>query len=309
MALIKRPSTQSDKPFLLRGMLYGDSAGGEGKTTSLGSFLKNKDLKVVWIAADATTMRSLNFVDDIWGVKLTKGQLIIAEIPKVAINSLDGGKDSETYLAVHKPLLGAYPAYDAFDGLPTETKKLTEYGEDTLVVIDGLTSFNSPILFKGEQEYALRMVGKKPTQYDGVYNDQKKLLYKFLSLIQSASCHIFITAHNVSANSADAVLTPYGLKSNFPNLVVKSMVAEFTKDFNWVLFLRKTVSILGKPDRFVVGFDKDWFTKTSFNELEFEKQLEELNKGKSAIECISLSRLPCDFTHPIYNMFPKGETN
>jgi hypothetical protein len=311
MALINRPPAQADKPFLLRMMIYGD--GSEGKTTCLASFLKNPKLKVIWIAADATTLGSLNFIDDVWGVKLTKGQLTIAEVPRVAVDSLDGTKDSAVYLAVHKPLLGDYPAYDAFDGSNVKLKKPSEYVEDTLIIIDGLSSYNTPILFKGEGDYAVRMAGQKKTQYDGVYNDHKKLLLKLLGLINGASCHIAITAHNVSASSADAVLTPYGLKKNFPNLIVKSMVAEFTKDFNWVLVARKTLSIIGKPDRLLVGFDPDWFTKTSFNEITFEKACAEVNldpitkKPKvNQLEHVSLKRLPCDLTHIIYP-FLKGE--
>lgn len=311
MALIKRPIAQADKPFLLRMMIYGD--GSEGKTTTLASFLKNPKLKVIWVAADATTQGSLDFVDDVWGVTLTKGQLLIAAVPRVAVDSLEGTQDSEVYLAVHKPLLGDYPAYDAFDGSLTKLKKPSEYGEDTLIIIDGLSSYNSPILFKGEREYALRMAGQKKTQYDGVYNDHKKLLNRLLGLINGASCHIAITAHNVSAASADAVLTPYGLKKNFPNLIVKSMVAEFTKDFNWVLVARKSVSGTGKPDRFLVGFDQDWYTKTSFNEVTFEKECATANLDpvtkqprKDTVNNISLKRLPCDLTHPIYP-FLKGE--
>jgi len=311
MALIKRPPAQADKPFLLRMMIYGD--GSEGKTTALASLLKNPKLKVIWIAADATTQGSLDFVDDIWGVTLSKGQLLIADVPRVAVDSLEGTKDSAVYLAVHKPLLGDYPAYDAFDGSPVKLKKPSEYGEDTLIVIDGLSSYNTPILFKGESDYAVRMAGQKKTQYDGVYNDHKKLLLKLLGLINGAGCHIAITAHNVSAASADAVLTPYGLKKNFPNLIVKSMVAEFTKDFNWVLVARKTVSGLGKPDRFLVGFDPDYFTKTSFNEAIFDKACTEvnfdpvLNKPKvNLLEHVSLKRLPSDLTHSIYP-FLKGE--
>lgn len=314
MALIKRPPTQADKPFLLRMMIYGD--GSVGKTTCLASFLKSPKIKqVIWIAVDATTLGSLNFIDDVWGVQLVKGQLIIAEVPKVSTSSLDAAVDnaSAAYLAVHKPLLGDYPAYDAFDGSVVKLKKPSDYGEDTLIIVDGLSSYNDKILFKGNANFATRTAGKSVKQYDGVYNDHKDLLHRLSFLIQSANCHIAITAHNFSANSADAVLTPYGLNKNFPNILVKSMLAEFTKDFNWVLVARKTVSGTGKPDRFLVGFDLDWFTKTSFNEVTFEKACAEANidpkTGKprtDIVNNISLKRLPCDLTHPIYP-FLKGE--
>jgi hypothetical protein len=295
-------------------MIYGD--GSEGKTTTLASFLKNPNIKVIWIAVDATTLGSLDFIDDVWGVKLTKGRLIIAEVPKESATSLESAVDnaSAAYLAVHKPLLGGYPAYDAFDGSPVVLKKPSDYGADTIIIVDGLSSYNDKILFKGNNNFAVRTAGKSVKQYDGAYNDHKELLHKLSFLLQGANCHIAITAHNYSANSADAVLTPYGLKKNFPNLIVKSMLAEFTKDFNWVLVARKTVSTLGKPDRYLVGFDPDWFTKTSFNEATFEKECAEANldpvtkKPKAALlEPISLKRLPCDLTHPIYP-FLKGET-
>jgi hypothetical protein len=315
MALIKRPASQADKPFLLRMMIYGD--GSVGKTTNLASFLKNPNIKqVIWIAVDATTLGSLNFVDDVWGVQLSKGQLFIAEVPKVSTSSLDAAIDnaSAAYLAVHKPLLGGYPAYDAFDGSPIKLKKPSDYGEDTLIIVDGLSSYNDKILFKGNANYALRTAGKGVKQYDGVYNDHKELLHKLSFLIQSANCHVAVTAHNFSANSADAVLTPYGLNKNFPNILVKSMLAEFTKDFNWILVARKTLSGTGKPERFLVGFDPDWFTKTSFNEVTFEKECEAANLDrntmkpkKNLLEHVSLKRLPCDLTHPIYP-FLKGET-
>ena len=93
------------------------------------------------------------------------------------------------------------------------------------------------------------------------------------------------------------------------------MVAEFTIDFNWVLVARKVVSGTGKPDRFLVGFDTDWFTKTSFNEVTFEKECTTANidpvtkvARKDTANAISLKRLPCDLTHPIYP-FLKGETS
>ncbi len=313
MSLIKRPTTQADKPFLLRMMLYGD--GSDGKTTTLASLLKIPWLKVIWIAVDATTLGSLEISLAVWGITLKKGQLIIAEVPKVSTSSLESAIDnaSAAYLAVHKPLLGNYPAYDAFDGSPVTLKKPSDYGEDTIIIPDGLSSYNDKILFKGNTDFALRTAGKNVKQYDGVFNDHKALLHKLSFLIQSANCHIAVTAHNTSASSANDVLTPYGLKKNFPNLIVKSMLAEFTKDFNWVLVARKTVSGTGKPDRFLVGFDSDWFTKTSFNETKFEKDCIEFNldpvtkKPKvNQLEHIKLSRLPSDLTHSIYP-FLKGE--
>jgi len=311
MALIKRPPAQADNPFLLRMIIYGD--GSDGKTTTLASFLKNPKLKVIWIAADATTLGSLDYIGDIWGVELIKGQLTIAEVPKVSATSLEATNDTASYLAVHKPLLGSYPAYDAFDGSPITLKKPSEYGADTLIIIDGISSYNDKILFKGNASFIVRNAGKNVKQYDGAYNDHKELLHKLFYLIQGANCHIALTAHTTSSNSADAVLTPYGLKKHNPNFLVKSMVHELTKDFNWILVARKEVSGTGKATRYLCGLDPDYFTKTSFNEAIFDKACTEVNfdtvlkKPKvNLLEHVSLKRLPSDLTHIIYP-FLKGE--
>ncbi len=312
MALIKRPASQADKPFLLRMMIYGD--GSDGKTTTLASFLKNPLIKqVIWIAADATTLGSLDFIGDIWGVELTKGQLIIAEVAKNSVTSLETSNESASYLAVHKPLLGDYPAYDAFDGSPVKLKKPSDYTGDTLIIIDGLSSYNDKLLFKGNANFALRTAGKTIKQYDGAYVDHKELLHKLAFLIAGANCHVAVTAHTQVVSIDAKLVDNYHVKKFNPSLLVRSMVLEFTKDYNWVLVARKKQLANGKIERSLCGFDPDYFTKTSFNEALLEKAFAEANIDtvtkqliKDPLKQFSLSKLPCDLTHPIYP-FLKGE--
>lgn len=307
MAALIKLSPNSDIYKPLRMVIYG--SGSDGKTTACLSLLKNPNLKVILIAAEATTLPAADLAMEVWGIdELKEGQLTIVEPTKEAFATLDP-KSEIGYLAVHKPLLGTFPAVDAATGKPVQLKKLTEYGRDTVIIYDGFSAVNEKIQFKGLKDFEAQGGGKDRRN---MYQCGQQLVYLYFAILNSASCHLILTAHTGSPTEEDALKKYEGVKKYNPDFYTKSLVNKVTKDFGWVLLACKE-QVGGKAIRYLSGIDKEYFTKTMFNEKKFEEDCIGLNvdtvtkKPKTnVLEHIKLGQLPCDLTHPIYP-FLKGE--
>lgn len=285
----------------LRMVIYGN--GGDGKTTTALSLLKNPKLRIILIAAEATTLLAADIALEVWGIEeLLEGQLTIVEPTKEAFATLDT-KSETGYLAVHKPLLGNFAGVDAATGKKVALKKPTEYDRDTVIIYDGFSAVNEKVQFKGLKDFEAQGGGKDKRN---MYQCGQQLVYLYFAILNSASCHVILTAHTGSPTDEDSQKKYEGTKKFNPDFYTKSLVNKVTKDFSWVLLANKN-QLGSKTIRYLSGYDSEHYTKTMFNEEQFESScaLENLdpltNKPKTnTLTHIKLDRLPCDLTHKIY---------
>ncbi len=295
MPAIIKLNEEGTKCSQFKALIYGDS--GEGKSTAGLSLLLKPNLKMVLFAPESTTIPALQNAMRIYGIEeLEEGKLIVVIPPKGTYTTYEAMvkvSDTSSFNNLHKALFGGV-GVDAATGKQAQLKKLCDYDENTILFYDGWTAVMEAIDFKTQAEWEAQ-AGNKDKR--NMYQIGQVMVKKFFAILDTAKAHVIVTAHCTIADT-EAQAKYKHLKDVIPNLYTKSLTVGICGKFSWV-FLAKRNSMNNRYTLSVA--ESNAFVRDSFIQEEFNKKVAELNKGLKLHEKITLSELPTDLTHPIYD--------
>jgi hypothetical protein len=297
MAFQIKLSQDAAKIPQFKAIIYGNA--GDGKSTCALSLLKS-DLKMVLFAPEATTIPALQNAMSIYGIdELEEGKLTVVIPDKATFRSLSdmlNVADESGYKKLHEVFFQG-KGVDAATGKEVVLKKVWEYGEDTVVVYDGWSAVMEAITFKTQADWDKDGGGKDKRN---MYQIGQNYVSKFFNILDSVKAHLIVTAHSQIADG-DAQAKFKGLKPVNPNLYTKSLAIPICGKYSWV-FYAKCDTISGKFSLSLA--ESSAYTRSSMDRVKFKEISDVLNRTAPVHNKITLSNLPTDLTHEVFNLFP-----
>ena len=300
MAFQIKLSDDGEKIAQFKAIIYGNA--GEGKSTALLSLLQT-DLPMILFAPEATTIPALQNAMSIYGIEdLEEGKLTVVIPEKASFRSLNdmmNVADESGYKKLHEVFFQG-KGVDAATGKQVTLKKVWEYPEDSIVVYDGWSAVMEAITFKTQAEWEKDGGGKDRRN---MYQIGQNLVSKFFNILDSVKAHLIVTAHSQIAD-AEAQAKFKGLKAINPNFYTKSLAIPICGKYPWVFYAKRDTL----TNRFTLSLaEASAFTRDSIDRTRFKEVVDEINKTAKPQDKITLSSLPTDLTHEVYNLFNINE--
>ena len=267
---------------------------GQGKSVSICTLLKIPNLKVRILATERNCIPAIEEGMRIHGIKeLTKGQLVIAEARGTAQISSDNfmaNSDSTAYDAAVARLF-SFTGIDVFDGSEINLGKVFSWGDDCVLVIDGMTMLQHAATGKGQKKSEDEGTTKDPR--NAFYNTQKLFIGYIVQLINNSKIHIVALGHSVVEldEKVLAKIKDTGVTKIHPYLGTRSIIDGILSQFNVLLYAK-----YNKLTRKYVWSADETDAMTVARNIQIEGNLYE---GKP----VKLSSLPADFSYSGYNFF------
>ncbi len=289
-------------------LLYGGA--GDGKTVAAMSVLKNPNLNVRVIVMEDNCVPGIQAAMAIHGItELREGQLLIAS------PAMGGADTSEAFIAGEsdvffnnavKKLLD-YSGIDALTGKEVKIGHYKNFKSNDVIILDGVTMV----------QYAAQAAGRKKSRDDNTSKDPRAGFYKgqdllntyIYQLIQNSSCHVIVLAHStvsITDDKSGAKNIALDLPTIHPALGTRSIVEPFCGRFQHVLYCEQNAPGALQPYVWN-GAKKDALVISSRLGLTPEKLAQYSYQGTgakaNAKSPITMTTLPPDFTHPLYDLF------
>jgi hypothetical protein len=293
-----RPNINLQQRLLL--FLYGRA--GTGKTTAYLSLLKNKKLKLVVFALESTIDAALMNCFYLYNIEdIAEGQLIYVkpEIAKLGTEAtIMEVRDGSFLTNIVKNMTKA-TGIDVKTGKPVILQGLDSnfFDENTVVVLDGYSSFIRACLAKAQQI----VIDKKEEGNEwSVFKRGKPLSESITAkFIENTRGHVIVCGHENLAD--DKALEKYKfLKRINPLTFTRSSVDAVCGMFTYVMYAKRD----SLSNRFVLSVSEPLaYTRDGINRTKFKDFTDAYNAGKKPTEKIDLSNLPPDLTHECYGFF------
>lgn len=267
-------------------LLY--SMAGAGKSVSITTLLKIPNLKVRLLALEDNCLPAIEEGLAIHEIpELQEGQFTIAELNGTAITDIDTymnqSEDSIYQTAVMK--LIDFTGIDVATGNEARLGNALNWGDDTVLIIDGLTMLQFACASRGK----VKINGNKDARA-AFYAGQDALIGYIYQFLQRSSAHFILLAHEASSDP-EQLAKHKTLQATHPALGTRSIVSPFLGRFNVVLYAK-----YNKQTRQYIWSGDEPNTMTVMRNIQ-TKGLVYKNRS------VTNSNLPADFTFEGYNFF------
>ncbi len=283
------------KERLLLG-IYG--AAGSGKSTTALSLLKNPDLKIVHLALEATTTAAMRNCFRVHGIEsLNEGQLTyVVPDPAIAKDELafKGNTDGTFYDNIVRALFTT-KGIDVATGKSVTLGKFNSYGSDTVLIFDGVSALIETITNRANSDAITKKVQDNGMAVYGL--GQKYIVGLFNQLTKGTKAHVIVLGHQKLAD--DKAIAKYtNIKPINPDVYTRSLVDPVCGMFTYFMYAKRN----SLNNRFTLSVaETTAYTRDSIDREKFKTISNEINKTLKQHEKISLSDLPADLTHEVYD--------
>lgn len=280
----------------VRIFIYGPA--GSGKSSAALSLLKNKKLKLVMLALEATTLEAVrncfevHQIDDLLPGQLT---LVVPEPAKAANeDAFKSNTDGTFFDNIVKALFARSEAIDVATGEPVKLKAFNQYDEDTVLIFDGVSALVETITNRANSDAIIKKVSDNGMAVYGI--GQKYIVGLFNQLTKGTRAHVVVLGHQKMADEK-AISKYQGIKTLNPDVYTRSLVDSICGMFTWVMYAKRNT----QNNQFTISINElQAYTRDAMNRAEFKRIADELNKVKKPHEKIDLNNLPADLTSPVW---------
>lgn len=277
-------------------VIYGGA--GAGKTTTALSLLKNKDLKLIHFALEATTLAAMRNCFEIYGIEeLEEGQLVYVT-PDAAIAkdelSFKSNTDGSFYDNIVRALF-LTKGIDVATGKQVSLGKFNSYDGDTVLIFDGVSALVETITNRANSDAIVKKVQDNGMAVYGI--GQKYIIGLFNQLTKGTKAHVIVLGHQKLADDKAVAKYP-NIKAINPDFYTRSLVDQVCGMFTYVFYAKR--NSLNNSFKLSVA-ETNAYTRDSINRDKFKRVVAEYNKELKQHEKITLDNLPFDLTHGVYD--------